>query len=1221
MTLTISLVESTSEQPTRTQDTILDDPQITPGGLDPANNVPTLGKMRGGSMVAKVVVAIEGCKHLLSDAPAASVAAAWAGTDFAEADVLGGVFVELSNTHSISPDDPFASGGRCVIRVMDDSPDHADTFGLYVHKRNAGDKTTLSLTADRNDTTLTVRRTADFPSSGTAYVGTEAIGYTGTSVGAFTGVTRGKFSPFGCDSSGSGGSRFARHHRVSYDVNTTLSNPVVTDVPRNWMGKGVAVYLHTWDEATQQLNTRARAQLIYVGRIVGIADDADTMSTVIDVEHIAEDFKRGVVGKDLLAADVAPGIRIVAGRKFQYSDTVFSSPAAGGNASDLNVVASGASGAYQMNEGFYTGDELAGILSRWLAQAKTDAAIAGYISVGYAVSAGNVGLRSKIWYRFESASTVNASFGMTMPGEVAAFFGFSDGESSPIGQSVNVSKQDKTNKSGIKQGDYVPFHTMVFKPLGPGRTGNEFATTSLSYELENVRGTFVSQYGFLPASIKASAPAGTDWGIFLLDDKVLMVASYQVVAGPPYEVSIRNAWIAPFQLAADNSTDALGYLGRRIDEPPAAVTLRQVLILEGQFKDIVNRIVYSTGATGYNHGTYDVFGAGVGIGIPGSLLGPEWERSLENLPCADSPIAVVIDEPTKFADLFRDDFMLRRAFVRWHDQGFEFGTWRTPLVALAEHELTESNKAAPADASENHRIASQETDQWHYPTVKIDYSRDFGGSRSATYLKSIQIEDQAGTDGSGNTGRTLNLKMRNTFAQYAQAGAAVEELIKEYMAGLPMFSRPSRMISRSIDMRYFETVAVGDICTITDLFARDPLTGVRGITSRAGIVTRISYDLGGPRPDGGVRPMYGEIELFFLDTQRGGVYAPAAEVHDLINYGGYAAGYNATTKQLWLKRTAYAFGAVINTIRGPITYTTERDARSFVVGDKITIVERDPANTASPTTWNDTIAAIDGDVLTLTTGLAGWSATKLYRVIPQAYGSVTARQQDYVYQADYLDEMIVDTEIADQYSSAVETVAFTPTASTEKAELVADLTWGDGKALDVGTDAALARSINAFIDYKSAHQAPFLWENVLGPVDETSTEWACFFFGPVYCGTEHLSSTVTRVLRVAPWFRSRTGSTGKIRVTICSVVPTQPPGGNRYLPGEQFRDAMFSDRFSQSTEWSTTSTTWQTGAAVDLNLNCKDLQWGYVWLIVQGTGYVQCRGLAQLTEGARRVGA
>lgn len=1215
MTLTGS-VQLTTEQPTKTIDNIQNDPGLTPGGLDPANNIPTLGKLQAGSAVVKLVVAIEGCKYLLSDAPSASVLSAWAGTD--HADVLGGLFVELQNTQSINPDDPYPVGGRCVIKVLD--TDHTDVFGIYLNKRTSGDHTTLRETADRNDSTLTVSNAGDFASSGTAYIGTESIAYTGTTSTTFTGVTRGQFAAFGCDSTGSGGRRFARHHRVSSDINTTLSNPVVSEVPRNWVGKHVSVYLHTWDEATEQLNTKANAQLIYAGRLVGIADDPDSMATILDVEHIAAEFKQSVIGKDLYSADLAMGIYLVPGRKFQYSDTVFASPATGGNADDLDVVASGASGAYEVNAGYYEGGELAGILSRWLAQAKTDGDIAGAVSVGYAISS-NVGIRSKIYFMFSHASTHSTSFGLTMPGEVAAFFGFTSGEGSELGQSFNASKPGTTNVRGIYEGTSVPFSTMIMKPF-VARIGQEFASYALVYELENERGAFIDQFDLLPASIRGPcASAGSTnghYGLFLVDEKILMVGLYDYDSGPPYSATLTDCWVAPFQLVADNSTDALGYIGRRVDEPPGPLTLRQVLLLEGPFKDVINKIVYSTGASGYNHSTYDVLSSGIGVGLPGSLLGPEWERSLANLPGADSPICVAIDEPTKFADLFRDDFRLRRAFVRWHDQGFEFATWHTPLVMLAEHDLTEDNKAAPAGQQENHRIASVETDEWYYPVVKVDYARDFGSSRNATYLKSIQLEDQSGSDGGGGTGRSLTLKMRNTFAQRENAGAAVEELIKEYLAGLPMFSRPARKITRTIDLRYYETIAVGDIVTIDDSFMRDPLTGARGGPARAGIVTRISYDLGGPTPDGKVRDTYGDVEIFFLDTHRSGLYSPCAEIHNLVNHGGFSAGYKHSTAQIWVRRNEYANGAAVDTRRGPVTYTTYRDTSWFEVDDVIQIVECDPSDTTSPTSWNRTISAIDGDVITLSSQLTmpSWDATKRYRVFSQTYDVATTAQKDFVFQADSADEMIDDTEIAYQYSSSTVPVTFTRTSSADKAEFVADLAYGDGKPLDVGTDAALAKTANAFIDYKSAHQSPFLWTSTMGPVDETSTEWATLFFGPVFLGSEYLSTTITRVLSVAPWFRSRTGATAKIRTTIVSVVPTHPPSD----PGGQFDSALFADRFSQSFEWSTTSTTWQTGTTAELNLTAKDYLHGFCWLIVQGTGYVQCRGLAKCVEGPRSAG-
>jgi hypothetical protein len=1209
--------EGLSKNPTVSHQEKARSETFTPGGLEPRNNTYTLGKMQLGSFTAKLVVAIEGCKYLLSDAPSASVLAAWAGHDATQ--VLGGLFVELQNSQSIKPDDPFPTGGRCIIRVLDQ--DHTDAFGIYVNKRASGDKTTITTTLDRNDTTITVASTQDFASSGDVYCGTEAIGYSGLAGGGTTliGATRGKYSALGCDSTGSGGTRFARHHRVSSDISTTLSNPVVTEVPRYWIGKYVSVYLHTWDEATQQLNTRANAQLVYAGRIVGIADNASEMTTDLEVEHVAAEFKNGVIGADMLAADITPGITLIEGRTFRLSDwraTSAGSAPTINSATDLVVVASGASGAYQIDAGYYAGDELCAALSRWTAQAKTDVAINGTYTFGYAVSS-NVGLRSKIYWYFGGAG-VQCGWRMEMPGEIAAFLGFAGDAEAASGQQVVLeAKGPPSSEVDIYESTNVPYASLIFKPFGPGIFGLAF-TYSLTYELENERGTFIDQTAHLPGAVKHQAYGESNVGIFMLDDKILMIAQYDAA-----NFRLVNCRLAPFQLVAGNSEGALQYIGRRMDEPPAPVSIRQILILEGTFKDLVCRLVYSTGVTGYNHGTYDTLPSGFGLGIPGQLLGPEWDRSIANLPGADAPIALMLDEPMRFSELFRDDFSIRRAFIRWHDQGFEFGTWRTPLVGIAQHTLTEANKAAPVGTEDGHRVASEESDQWHISKTKINYSRDFGSSRSATYLRTIQLEDQAGTDGSGALGRLIELKMRNTFGQFQNTGTAIEELIAGYLVGMPMFSRPSRAVVRSIDLRQFETIGVGDIVLMTDSFARDPLTGQRGISSRAAIVVRKTYNLGGPTPSGSVRSMVGEVECYFLDTHRGGIYAPAAEIDYEKNYAGFSAGYNATTSQIWLKREAYSQTVTVFTKRGPVTYSIGHDADNIAAGDKLVIVEMDPTNTAAPTYWERTASTVSGDMATLTATLSApaWDATKRYRVFYDSYTDCTATQKDYVFQADITDERIQDVEIADQYSSTSEPVVFTPTAVTDKAELVADLTWGDGKPLDVGTDATLAKTINAYIDYKSALQCPTLWNDPIatGAAGETlSTQVAPGYAGMIHLGTDITMGAITRTLTCALWLRSSDGNAAYARVRLSRNRPTGVPSAESELfSGLSFYDPQYTGEVDESATVTTSSTTWATTTDLTLSIGVKDLEWGCAWIIIELSGSAQCRGFAKLIEGPR----
>ena len=1200
------IVEQMSETPQVSPTTQPTEPGITPGGLATTDNVPTLGKMQSGSLVAKLVVLIEGVDEILSDCnDEAALQLALKGTDWEASTSQSGLFVSLQNSQSITPDKPFATNGRCSVRVVD--TDGTDAFGTMVNRRAAGAQTTLTATIDRNDTTINVASTASFGSTGTIYIGTERITYTGKTATSFTGCVRGMYSPFGCDATGTGGSRFANHHRIAVDTNHVQLNPVVSEEPRVWIGKRCGVWLHTWNEATGALNTHANAQLVYAGRIVGISDDPDTFHTVLELDHESQAFTDAVIGKDMLVADIAPGMWIAAGRKFSFKDTKGTTTL---TATSLTVVSSGAAGSSQMNEGFYSLDSLCEKFNTWLSGEKVAGRIYGYYTWHSPVTS-NVGLRTKCYWQVEDASSLPVTFRISLPGEVNAFLGLSTDE--PITDGMMYAYAPKpgklTNVANLAEGQFCPFQTLIFKPQSAGRTGQEYTTEAINYDLANERGQFADQRSLMPAAIRESCPASSDWGLFLLDDRALVVGSYA-------NNRITNCWLAPYQLTADNNTEALGYIGLRADETPAPVTIRQIFIFEDTFENIVNTLAFSTGTSGYSH-ELDTLGYGLGLNMPGELLSDEWKRSISNLPGADTPMAIVIDEPTKFSELMGDDFRLRRVFVRWKDRHFEFCRWRTPLVANATVTLSEANKAAPAGQEENHRIASQETDEWQYPIVKVDYARDFAVGRNGQYLRSVQLEDQTAVDDGGGTGRSMTLKMRNTFAQWANTGAGVEALFPEYIATMPMFSKAARRITRSIDLRYFEGVSVGDIAVVTDSFARDPLTGQRGINARAAMVTRHSYDLGGPDPKGGEsRPMGGEIELFFLDVQRGSQYVPCANIDYDANYGGFSAGYKSSTATIRCRPHDYSHVLTVIKRGMPVSVAEDLDASNLAAGYVCDITERDPVNPAAPVTWRRTVESVDGNDVVWTVALSApaWDATKKYRITFAPYTSCVADQQDFAFQADDADEMIQDQEVPYHLSSDEELFDAFVSTTADKAELIPELSYGDGKGVDVGIDRQLGINANAITDYITAHQSPWLdsgsWD-IFGKA--ISGTWYLNYIGPKFFGTEHLSTTVGRSVAVAPAFYSSDGTSVSVRVTISDSMPVVSPASTI-----TDQDVRYVGNYSQAT-FTTTSTTLAV-APEQLMTLCKDMFWGVAFVCVEvNSNKVRFAGLSKFLEGPRVV--
>lgn len=184
--------------------------------------------------------------------------------------------------------------------------------------------------------------------------------------------------------------------------------------------------------------------------------------------------------------------------------------------------------------------------------------------------------------------------------------------------------------------------------------------------------------------------------------------------------------------------------------------------------------------------------------------------------------------------------------------------------------------------------------------------------------------------------------------------------------------------------------------------------------------------------------------------------------------------------------------------------------------------------------------------------------------------------------------------------------------------MIPTMLYADGRPRDVGTDRALANSLNQYVDRKSAHQSPWL-DNAHYAGDNTGNvnDRIALRVIPVFFGTEHLSATVERFVTVAPWLRSATGGSAIFTITLSEMLPTYPPGVG--FSDASFRPS-FPGRFSQYT-WTTTSTTWTTAAETSLSLGVKNLILGYAFLVLEtnAMGTAECRGFAKFIESARVI--
>lgn len=1159
----------------------------------------TLAALQAGSAAIKMVAALEGYPWLLTDADPLKAALAYSGTDYTMA--LPGLFVELDNEQTLDPNDPFANhGGKCTLRVQ---ADPTDRLGIDMHRRTDGAEGKLIASLNRNGSACSIPtkvgiRETTIPSvrvdngsdfvAGDAWIGTECLVLNGPADSMLGFATRGKYAPWAA--TGTGFPRFAQHHRVANDSNGVQLNPLLTQQPRTWIGRQVSVRMHTV-RADGTLNARGEALCVYTGYIAGISDDPETGFTSIELEHVLQSITDATIGRDMWSGTLVSGVYIATGRTFSFADN---NGAGSGVANALTVVASGASGPNQINAGYYELEDIAVFLNVWLAAELVAGRVKG-IYIWHSPLQTTSGFRTTVDWTIPGSVGVQCVWGMSLPSEVGVQLGWEgQGDSQLVAGAIEIHPSPAINNT----------QTTEISPLSPWRYSLKMqqGVGGYTYQVvvENERGTLFDQYSWLPSGVRPPASSGLQWGLFLIDEKWLVIGSKDPAQS---QTTLTNVvWLPNL----DNFQVPPTSIGRRADDASSGpIAIRQILVLVAPLGFILNSLAYSTGTPGYNHPTYDTLGYGFGLGIPGEMLGAPWETSIARLPGAQLPACVVVDKPMKLMDLLGSDLMLRRAFLCWRTGHLEMGQWTTPTAELATFALDETNKAEPADSLANQRSATVEDAGWVKNVVKIQYDRDITQLTQDTYTKNITLEDQRSVDDAGGDAQTLTINARNTFQQFAATGAGVEQLVANYLAMMPVLTgQPVRKSTRSTDLRYYEGPTVGDQVIVTDAFMRDPSTGQRGVTARPGVITRTRYNPGGPTAGSdAVTGMSGEVDILFVDQHRYGVFAPAAEIDNTYNDLGFTAGYKAATFEIVLVPHAYS-------------ETTEAtDASYFKQGDRIAITVLDP-NVPSLTgvAWSRNVISVTGNVLALDQALPGFSTNGLtqYRVTYDHFSQCHGLQVAKVFQAATATGRIERLGAAFEYASTPEQADPTDNGVADPAEFIAASSYADGAPLDVGSERALIRSLNALVDYKAARCSPAIFYNGFSG---GFTNFIVLSISRLYFGTEQLSNSVLRYLTVSPLiYNTNAFNTLSVRITLARSLPAAVIG-TTMAPVTSI-PVQFNDVCDQATWDVAPLATVYAAPAKILNIN-KDIN-GYAYLVVETTGAVFA-GLAQCQESRRII--
>lgn len=1165
----------------------------------------TLAAFNEGSLSYVLVAAVEGHSELFTNGDTAAVATAWSDTGWTT--VKGGLFAELAIKQQIDISRQFVNTGTCVLHMAPQGNGADDVFGVTVGRKTSPHETYLAATLDNTATTVTVKSTSGWPSSGYLHIGTECIAYSGTTATTFTGCTRGAFGPFGSFTDQinppAGTKSFGHYHRVSDDALSINLQPVVSSGPRNWTGRWVGLWAHR--VAGGVLDVKEQAELLFAGTIVDIRDDPNTGAVVIQLKSAVEHLEEAVIGSSQWSGEAEDGCTLVAGDEFHFSDFTVAGLL---EADPLVVVASGATGTNEIDAGVYSPTDLCSALSAWIAAETTAARVHGTYSFASPVSIPPSGeLRTKVYWTLSSGA-VNVGWTFSMPPLIATYLGFDGITETDGGFPVNVTVHYKGSGATIRQ-HWSDGGTPMRVALTVNASGSSRALFTTK------AGTIVDQAALMPSAflsplaniLGGSTPVG-DWGVFLLEEKRLVVAQITDNGDGTVELSdIRPAYY--FTSKSDPAFNPVSV----VIGASESLKVKQVFAFENSPSILFLLFAISTGTPGYNSPYVNTLPLGCGAGIPFEVA-DGFEISLARVTASTGLVATIIEKPTKLVDVIGGDLAIRWASIAWYQGSITALQLRTPTIELAQLTsgvtLTDDNKGEPSGNKVNQKSATADEGNSVRPVIKVRYSRDILDPSGDTYAKTTSFVDATSVDDMGGARGTVTINLRNTYRQIIGTGQSIEALLPNFLATMPLFSRPSRKVTRSIDSRYFLRLALGDIVLLTDTFARDPETGLRGLSTRPALVSRLAWNLGGQDISGSTTPMGGEVELVFSDQNpaRFAAYVPAGMINDLYSLGSFSHGYDSS-------------GPTIQILANRFTETDSLDSDFFNPGDKIIIIERDPADPDAPMMWERTIASdpgsVSGTAITLTSALSSpaWDGSKQYYVISQAYDDATATQRLNSYQADEADALVLDSAAAYLYGASgadqgattnAQMVSRYPFYSTDAIEMLPTLVRVDGAGRDVAHEAALARLVNNLIDYKLQPQLPILSNEVMSNTTVTGTGYQLVAVCPVWLNFEKLSNLIQRYAAVAPWAYSTDGTSTKLRVTLSRERPSFSTTDN----------VSWTGTYSQY-EWtgitSTSPTTLSDGSLAVIAK--QDL--GEAWLSIELGYKCATRGLAKFIVGPR----
>jgi len=403
------------------------------------------------------------------------------------------------------------------------------------------------------------------------------------------------------------------------------------------------------------------------------------------------------------------------------------------------------------------------------------------------------------------------------------------------------------------------------------------------------------------------------------------------------------------------------YYCERGDTPTIDQVLYFITTASGQgnaaYTEYLGRLLASSKSYTSSSAGLNIFPQYVGMGWFPLLTESNWtvndESSILRL--------FYVDNTTTWIELFKPYAREHGLFLAWDPSanGISLRRIRIPSATAAGTNVsfTESNRARESDRT------SQRVDRTNLRTSwKLQPRFSFSTFKPG----SITLVDAQARSMYPNDDRQEELT-DPTLVATGMFATLLNPLVS-------LYSTPWTLCQRSMNKRGM-LLAPGTVHQVVDNTMVNPFTGAAGITSADAVycfLTRVA-----------VTPAEGAVSIEFVinSTDDQSLYrqwSPTALVDFTLNGGGYTRGYNSAAKSLV---TTMTYGT-----------NSDGDAGYFAVGDTIRVINRDSSDGTSAS-QTDTIAAIGGGTITVTTGLSALSATSETIIVLQKYNSATTTRK------------------------------------------------------------------------------------------------------------------------------------------------------------------------------------------------------------------------------------